>query len=85
MTTKQHLTLAWTIAIILAILLGISLYFHSTGKQGNITAAADKIRMDCAKTDAASKAACGDDLQQLTDLLHTFSQDIDKSATTTAG
>lgn len=86
MTTKQQLTLAWTVALILAILLVISLVFQVKGSsQGNLSATADKIRMDCSKTDAASKTACGTDLQQLSDILRNFSSDIDKSATTTAG
>ncbi len=93
MNTKKQLTIAWTIAGILAVLLLIALYFVLNPKkdlgtvlqegQQDITAQRDKIRADCNSTDLDKKAACAADLQDLSDILREFSKDV-AHATSTA-
>lgn len=82
MTLKKQLAFAWTLVAILAILLAVAGYFLSAQKveDKNITEKRDSIREHCAATDPSSKAQCAQDLQDLTDLLREFSQDMAKTA-----
>lgn len=75
MNTKKQLTLAWTLVVVLAVLLAISGYFLSSpnASKGNISEKQDLIREHCAGTDPASKEACAKDLQDLGDMLREFS------------
>ncbi len=95
MDHKKSAQTAWTVAAVLAVLLIIALGFWwnakhdlakvlESGKQ-DITAQRDKIRADCALTDAASKAQCGQDLQDLADILREFSTNVAHATTTTTG
>ncbi|MEK7201354.1 MAG: hypothetical protein AAB737_01840 [Patescibacteria group bacterium] len=74
MNTKKQLTLAWTLVVVLAVLLAISGYFLSNpdASKGNISEKQDLIREHCAGTDAVSKEACAKDLQDLGDMLRQF-------------
>lgn len=94
MDSKTKLTLAWTIAGILAVLLAITLFFLvnqpkdldqvlQEGKE-DITAKRDEVAKACNGSDAASKAKCQDELRELSDILRDFSKDIDKATTTAA-
>jgi len=92
METKKQLTIAWTVAGILAVLLLIALYFVMNpeksldtvlqeGKE-DISAQRDRIEESCSGTDAASQEKCQDDLDELADILRDFSKDIEKASST---
>ena len=92
MDTKKQLTLAWTVAGILAVLLIIAVYFAMNPKKDlatvlqegkeDISVQRDQIAMHCSGTDDASKKACQEDLDELTDILKEFSKDIKKASST---
>ncbi|KND46995.1 MAG: hypothetical protein AB199_01005 [Parcubacteria bacterium C7867-004] len=92
MDTKKQLTLAWTVAGILAVLLVISVYFIMNPKRDldtvlqdgkeEIAAQRDEIRKNCANTDDLSKKRCQKDLDELADILKDFSKDITKASST---
>lgn len=93
MTQKNKLTLAWTVAGILAVLLIIALYFVANprkdlqtvleeGKE-DITEQRDRIREVCEGT-AANQNDCQDELDDLAEILRDFSRDIDKATTSAA-
>ena len=88
---EQKLIQARTIAGVLGVLLIIALVvvwndgqkiaqLNASGKQ-NISATADTIRQDCSSTDPVAHAKCGDDLQQLSDLLAQFSKGLPTTPT----
>jgi hypothetical protein len=92
MDTKKKLSVSYAVIGVLAVALIVSLFFNfhepatlgsvlENGKQ-DITAQRDKIREDCSSTDAAVRKQCGDDLQELADILREFSKDLDKATTT---
>jgi signal transduction histidine kinase len=94
MDSQKKLTLAWTVAGILAVLLVISLFFLMNqpkdldtvlqeGKE-DVTAQRDQVAEACNGSDAQSKARCQDELQELADILRDFSKDIDKATSTAA-
>lgn len=73
MKTKTQLTLAWSLVVILAILLAIAGYFLSNPKtQENVSEKRDAIREHCSQTDQASRDACAQDLQDMSDILREF-------------
>ncbi len=92
MDMQKKLTLAWTIAGILAVLLVISVYFVMNPKKDlatvlqegkeDISAQRDQIRLNCSGTDGTSKAKCQADLDELTEILKEFSKDIKKASST---
>jgi len=92
MDTKKQLTLAWTVAGILAVLLVIALFFLMNPKKDlgtvlqegkeDITEQRDRIAETCSGTDADSKADCADELEELADILRDFSKEIDKATST---
>jgi len=92
MNTKTQLTLAWTIAGILAILLIVALYFVYNPKQDlgsvlgkgqqNLAAQREKIRADCNGTDNDSKLRCVTDLQDLSDMIREFSAAVSTATST---
>ncbi len=94
MDSKKKLTLAWTVAGILAVLLAIALFFLMNqpkdldtvlqeGKE-DVTAQRDRVAEACNGDDAKSQAKCQDELQELSDILRDFSKDIDKATSTAA-
>jgi len=92
MDTKKQLTLAWTVAGILAVLLVIALFFlmgerndlGSVLEEGreDITAQRDEIREACNSTDEASRARCNESLEELADILREFSLEIERATST---
>jgi hypothetical protein len=94
MDSKKKLTLAWTVAGILAVLLVIALFFlanqpkdlTSVLEEGreDLTEQRDRIAESCNGTDAASKEECQDRLEELSDILREFSRDIDKATSSAA-
>lgn len=89
MNSQKQLTLAWTVAAILAALLVISLVMQFSqpkdlgtvlqeGKE-DVTAQRDRVAEACNGTDAASQADCKNELQELADILREFSRDITKA------
>lgn len=93
MNTKNKLTLAWTVAGILAILLIIALYFVMNPKKGletvlqegkeDITQQRGRIAEACEGTNA-DQNDCKNELDELADILRDFSRDIDKATSTAA-
>lgn len=90
MTQKNKLTLAWTVAGILAVLLIIALYFVMNpqkdlqtvlqdGKE-DITEQRDRIAEVCEGSEA-NQNDCQDELDDLADILRDFSRNIDKATT----
>lgn len=81
--------IAGILGILLIIAIGIIIKDHKTitdleapAKQ-NITLKRDVIREDCTSADPASQARCGQDLQELSDLLAQFLKSRQPVATTT--
>lgn len=74
---------AWIVAGVLLVLLGIVSYLWLStradlmavmaGTKGSITAERDQVTKDCKGTDQASVDACSKDLQDLADTLRAFS------------
>jgi flagellar basal body-associated protein FliL len=84
MNIKKQLNVAWAIIVVLAFLLIVALFFlaNPRGQQDtNITAQRDLVREYCTKTDQESKDKCAQELQDLSDMLRTFSTDLTKDAT----
>ncbi len=89
---EKKLTLAYALAVILALMLVAAILFiikdHKTiqtlkaDAAQNITAQRDVIREDCSASDAGAAKRCADDLQNLSDLLSKF-QVTNPTATTT--
>lgn len=86
MDSKKKLTLAWTVAGILAVLLVISLFFLMNqekdlgtvlqeGKE-EVTAQRDRVAEACDGTDPD---ACNRELEDLSNILKEFSKDITKA------
>jgi len=74
MKTKTNLTIAWSLVVILAILLAIAGFFLShPSKTENVSEKRDAIREHCSQNDQASRDACAQDLQDLGDILREFS------------
>lgn len=79
---SQARILLGILVVLLIIAVAIIWYDTSTisalkkGNAQNITTTADTIRADCSSTDPATHAKCGDDLQQLSDLLAQFSKTL---------
>jgi hypothetical protein len=81
---EKKLSTARVLAVILGLLLiiaiGIIIKDRKTigdleaSAKNNVTLQRDLIREDCAATDAASVARCADHLQNLSELLKTFSK-----------
>jgi hypothetical protein len=94
MDTKKQLTIAWTVAGILAVLLIISLYFVMNPKKDlgtvlqegkeDISAQRDRIAESCNGTDEQSREDCQKELDELADILRDFSNDIRRATTTPA-
>ena len=93
MDLKKKLTLAWTVAGILAVLLAVSLFFLMNpekslntvleeGKQ-DVTEQRADVAAAC-EGDSADKAKCDAELDELAQILREFSRDIDKATTTAA-
>lgn len=93
MDTKKKLTLAWTVAGILAVLLIIALYFVMNPKKDldtvlqegkeDITEQRDRITEVCDGPEA-NEGDCQNELDELADILRDFSKDIDKATSTEA-
>ncbi|MBU1293103.1 hypothetical protein KJ819_03520 [Patescibacteria group bacterium] len=93
MNTKKQLTLAWSVAGILAVLLIIALFVIMNPKKDlgtvlqegkeDITAQRARIAEVCSGPNAGSKSDCQDELEVLSQLLRDFSNDIN-SATSSA-
>jgi len=92
MDSKKKLTLAWTVAGILAVLLAITLFFLMNpernlgtvlqeGKE-DVSAQRDRVEEACNGTDTQSKARCQDELNELSDILRDFSRDINRATST---
>ncbi|MBU2103546.1 hypothetical protein KKD81_00605 [Patescibacteria group bacterium] len=94
MNTKKQLTLAWTVAGILAVLLIISLFALLNPKKDlgtvlqegkeDITTQRARIAEVCSGPNAGSKSDCQDELDALSQLLRDFSADINKATSTPA-
>jgi hypothetical protein len=94
MDTKKQLTIAWTVAGILAVLLLISLYFVMNPKKDlgtvlqegkeDISAQRDRISESCNGTDTKSREDCQKELDELADILRDFSKDIRRATSTPA-
>ncbi len=94
MDTKKQLTIAWTVAGILAVLLLISLYFVMNPKKDlgtvlqngkeDISEQRNRIRESCNGTDTKSREECQRDLDELTNILRDFSKDIRRATSTPA-
>ena len=92
MDTKKQLTLAWTVAGILAVLLVIAGYFAMNPKKDlgvvlqegkeDISAQRDQIAIHCAGTDGQSKRLCQEDLDELANILKEFSKNIHAASST---
>jgi len=92
MNTKKQLTIAWTVAGILAILFLVALYFAMNPQKSlgtvlqegreDISEQRDRIKESCEGTDAASQADCQDELDELADILREFSRDIERATST---
>ena len=92
MDLKKKLTLAWTVAGILAVLLVISLFFLMNrekdlgtvlqeGKE-DVSAQRDRVAEACNGTDEESAKDCNEELDELADILREFSRDIEKATST---
>lgn len=89
MDTKQQLTLAWTLAGILAVGLIIALValFNQPRDLGTVleeghddlTQQRDRIADACESQDQASQERCQEALDELSDILRDFSRDIDRA------
>lgn len=76
---KKQLTVAWSLVVVLAVLLVIALFFLANpkpAKDANITAQRDVVREYCTKTDQESKDNCAKALQDLSDMLREFSSTL---------
>lgn len=75
MKTKTQLTFAWSLVVVLAILLAITGFFlmKAGSSEQNISEKRDAIREHCSQSDAESRSACAKDLQDLSDILREFS------------
>ena len=75
MKTKTQLTFAWSLVVVLAILLAITGFFlmKAGSSNQNISEKRDAIREHCSQSDAESRSACAKDLQDLSDILREFS------------
>ncbi len=75
MKTKTQLTFAWSLVVVLAILLAITGFFlmKADSSDQNISEKRDAIREHCSQSDAESRSACARDLQDLSDILREFS------------
>jgi hypothetical protein len=75
MKTKTQLTFAWSLVVVLAILLAITGFFLMKAGSGeqNISEKRDAIREHCSQSDAESRKACAKDLQEMSDILREFS------------
>lgn len=92
MNTKKQLTLAWTIAAILAVLLVIAVYFVMYPKKdlgtvlqegrNDIVDQRERVRQSCSGTDAESKRLCDEELTNMIDILQQFSKDIKRATST---
>ena len=89
MDSKKQLTLAWTVAGILAVLLAISLFFLMNpertldtvlqeGKE-DITTQRERVAEAC---DGSSPAECNQELEDLSTILREFSEDISRATST---
>jgi len=86
MDSKNKLTLAWTVAGILAALLAITLFFLMNPEKSldtvlqegkaDVTEQRDVVAEACDGTD---KSACDRELEELADILKEFSVNIDKA------
>jgi predicted MarR family transcription regulator len=89
MNANAKLTLAWTVAGILAVGLIVALIALANREpdlgtvledgREEVTAQRDRIREACNGTDAASQRACNEELEDLADILREFSQEIDRA------
>lgn len=94
MNLKKQLTIAWTVAGILAVLLIIALFVILNPKKDlgtvlqegkdDITAQRARIAEVCSGPNAGSKSDCQDELDALSQLLRDFSNDIDQATSTAA-
>lgn len=75
MKTKTQLTFAWSLVVVLAILLAITGFFlmKAGSSNQNISEKRDAIREHCSQSDAESRSACAKDLQEMSDVLREFS------------
>ncbi len=75
MKTKTQLTFAWSLVVVLAILLAITGFFlmKAGSSDQNISEKRDAIREHCSQSDAESRNACAKDLQEMSDILREFS------------
>lgn len=89
MDSKKKLTLAWTVAGILAVLLVIALFFLMNpersldqvlqdGKE-DVTTQRERVSEAC---DGTSQAKCNRELEDLANILRDFSRDINKATST---
>ncbi|MDP2158506.1 MAG: hypothetical protein Q8K68_12455 [Nitrospirota bacterium] len=89
MDSKKQLTLAWTVAGILAVLLAISLFFLMNpersldtvlqeGKE-DITAQRERVAEAC---DGSNPTECNRELEELSTILREFSKDISRATST---
>lgn len=88
MDTKKQLTIAWSVAAVLAIALIVALVALMNQEKDlgtvlqdgneNLTEQRDRIASAC-EGDAASQERCQEELNRLSDILREFSQNLDRA------